>query len=77
MVGAADNEGTKFNDDDLPEGPLHIQKAESHDYQPTVDVVSMPSDHENARAAGSKTSSTSVIDVPGPSSSKRANETYK
>ena len=76
MIGDADNED--MDDDNLPECPLHIQKAQSHDYQPSVesDVVCIPSDHKNPRAASSKTSSTSVISVPGPSTSKR-DECYK
>ena len=64
-----DNED--FDDDDLPESPLHIQKTPSR----SVDVIS-PRPSENTRAASSKTSSTSVIDVPGPSSSK-TDESYK
>ena len=50
-----------MDDDDLPESPLHTQKA------PSVDVDN-PS--ENTRAASSKTSTTYVANVLGPSSSK-------
>ena len=55
------------DDDDLPESPLHTQKAQSVD-------VDNPS--ENTRAASSKTSTTSVANVPGPSSSK-IDESYR
>ena len=71
MMADVDSEDTD-DDDDLPESPLHIHKAQSYDYQPSVDL-----DHRNTREeTNSKTGSTSGINAAGPSSSK-GDESYK